>query len=167
MTAWLPCLRCAGVGLVVGLLAGFGLAWWWTSGHVGRRVIIHAPPTVVHVPVIIYRTLKTAAPLPERVARTPAVQVIAERHIAHRLAAATINTQTGRGGLYVAPRPFISFRPTTRIAVLYGLLNGRPDGRLTATYRLARIGPVRAIANAALDQVGLGFVGVGLEVRFR
>ena len=166
-STWPVCARCAGVGLIVGLLAGAGAAWWWTSSHVGRRVIIHAKPTIVHVPVLIYRTLKATAPLPRRVARTPAVQVIAERRVAHRLAAATINTRTGRGGLYVAPRPFVSFRPTTRVAILYGLLNGRPDGRLTATYRLARIGPVRAIANASLDQIGMGFVGVGLEVRFR
>lgn len=167
MSTWAPCLKCGGVGLLAGLFVGFAIAWWWTSGHVGRRVIIQAPPTVVHVPVIVYRTLKATAPLPARAARAPAVQVIAERHIDHRLAAATINTHTGRGGLYIAPRPFISFRPRTRIAVLYGLLNGRPDGRLTASYRLARIGPVRAVANGAIDQLGYGFVGVGLEVRFR
>ena len=170
MTSGPSCTRCAGigalVGLVLGLVMGAGAVLWWNSGHVGRRVIVQAPPTVVHVPVVVYRTLKASAPLPERVAHAPAVQVIAERRIAHRLAAATINTQTGRGGLYVAPRPFISFRPTTRVAVLYGLLNGRPDGRLTATYRLARIGPVRAIASAAIDQLGYGFVGVGLQVRF-
>lgn len=167
MIAWRTCLQCAAAGLVVGLCAGAGGVWWWTSSHVGRRVIIQAKPTIVHVPVIVYRTLKASAPLPARVARVPTVQVIAERHIAHRLAAATINTTTGRGGLYIAPRPFISFRPVTRVAVLYGLLNGRPDGRLAATYRLARIGPVRAVANASLDQLGVGFVGVGLEVRFQ
>ena len=170
MTAGPSCTRCAGigalVGLVLGLVMGAGAVLWWNSGHVGRRVIIQAPPTVVHVPVIVYRTLKASAPLPQRVARTPTVQVIAERRINRRRAVATINTATGRGGLYVAPRPFVSFRPTTRVAVLYGLLNGRPDGRLTATYRLARIGPVRAIASAAIDQLGYGFVGVGLQVRF-
>ncbi|MHB1567359.1 MAG: hypothetical protein ACYCXG_11730 [Acidiferrobacter sp.] len=167
------CLKCFGAGLAVGALGAGGAAWAWSATHAGRALPITAPPTVIKVPVIVYKTLKAAAPIPSAARHNAAVQVIAERRIDRRLAVATINTHTGVGALDITPRPFISFRPRTTIAALYGLANGAPAARLLVTQRLARIGPVDVIAQGGLDDAmsvpgggASAYAGVGLAAHF-
>ena len=168
-------LKAFGLGVLVGAALATGAAWWWGNAHRGKAVVIHAPPTVVKVPVIIYKTLKDAAPLPDRAAHNPHIEVIAERRIHRRLAVATINTRTGQGALDVAPRPWFTLRESTRVGVYYGILNGAPDARVEVTQRLARLGPVRLVAQAALeDGLGIGprarvgaYLAIGVEAHFR
>ena len=170
-------LKSFGIGAIAGAVLATGGAWWWTQAHRGQPVVIHAAPTIVKVPVIIYKALKAAAPLPDRAAHNPHVQVIAERRIHRRLAVATINTRTGQGALDVTPRPWFTLRESTRVGVYYGILNGAPDARVEVTQRLARLGPVRLVAQAALDdglgvgprpRAGVGaYLAIGAEAHFR
>lgn len=166
MTLTTTTLKAFGLGVLVGAALATGAAWWWGSAHRGQPVVIHAPPTVVKVPVIIYKTLKAAAPLPDRAAHNRHVQITAERRIDRRLAVATINTQTGAGALYVSPRPWFSLRESTRVGIYEGILNGIPDARLDVSQRLARLGPVRLVAHAAIDQVAQAYIAIGIQARF-
>lgn len=158
-------VECLAVGLFLGLGLGAGSVYWWYKPPPPRPQPV-AKPTIIKIPVVIYKTVKAVDQLPGHIIHDPFIQVLASRRIDRRLATATIDVHTGVGSIYVTPKPFFSFRQRYRVSAYYGMLNGRTDARVAFTDRVARVGPVDVVAHVAADQILQVYAGVGVSYRW-